>query len=67
MKTFSENSNAAVMKELGARIKRGRLDMHLSQKEQVSQHGPCRLPKTAETFVWRASSAYSVLWDILRI
>ncbi len=49
MKISSENSNAAVMKELGARIKRGRLDMQLSQKELAERAGiSARTLSTAE-------------------
>ena len=49
MKISSENSNSAVMKELGARIKRGRLDMQLSQKELAERAGiSARTLSTAE-------------------
>ena len=49
MKISFENSNAAVMKEIGARIKRGRLDMQLSQKELAERAGiSARTLSTAE-------------------
>lgn len=35
----ADNNNLAVMKEIGARIKRGRLDMQLSQKELAERAG----------------------------
>lgn len=49
MKITSENNNTAVMKEIGARIKRGRLDMQMSQKELAEKAGiSARTLSTAE-------------------
>ena len=64
MKMTSENSNAAVMKELGARIKRGRLDIQMLQKELVFPHVPYLLPRTAEISVWKVLSGYCVYWAL---
>ena len=39
MKINSENNNAAVLSELGARIKRNRIDMQLSQQDFAAKAG----------------------------
>ena len=39
MKINSENNNSAVLSELGARIKRHRIDMQLSQQDFVARAG----------------------------
>ena len=39
MKINSENNNSAVLSELGARIKRNRIDMQLSQQDFVAKAG----------------------------
>ena len=39
MKINSENNNSAVLSELGARIKRNRIDMQLSQQDFAAKAG----------------------------
>ena len=39
MKIGSENNNTAVLRELGARIKRNRIDMRLSQQDFAAKAG----------------------------
>ena len=39
MKINSENNNSAVLRELGARIKRNRIDMQLSQQDFAAKAG----------------------------
>ena len=39
MKISSENNNPAVLRELGARIKRNRIDMQLSQQDFAAKTG----------------------------
>ena len=39
MKITADNNNLAIMKELGERVKRSRLDMQLSQKELAERAG----------------------------
>lgn len=39
MKISMENNNTAILKELGLRIKRGRLDMQLSQEDFAKKAG----------------------------
>ena len=39
MKINSENNNSAVLSELGARIKRNRIDMQLSQQDFAAKSG----------------------------
>ena len=39
MKISSENNNPAVLRELGARIKRNRIDMQLSQQDFAAKAG----------------------------
>ena len=53
MKIVSVNSQSAILKELGLRIKRNRLDMQLSQQDFAQKSGmqafrqePYLLPKT---------------------
>ena len=39
MKISSENNNSAILRELGARIKRNRIDMQLSQQDFAAKAG----------------------------
>lgn len=49
MKISSENNNSAILRELGARIKRNRIDMRLSQQDFATKAGiSTRTLSTAE-------------------
>ena len=39
MKITADNNNLAIMKEIGERVKRSRLDMQLTQKELAQRAG----------------------------
>ena len=41
MKITADNNNLAIMKEIGERVKRSRLDMQLTQKELAQRAGNC--------------------------